>query len=227
VIPNGVDTALFGSPSLGPVDRFQEGARILFVGRLEPRKGFGYLLEAYARIQAELPEARLLVVGPYSSGDVRPFERRLRKMSVSGVHFLGCVTEKDLAIYYRNSHVFCAPSTGLESFGMVLLEAMAAGVPIVASDIDGYRAVLKHGAEGLLVPPREPVALADALLHLLRHPETRQAMGQRGQSTAAHYTWERVAAEVLEFYDDVLEKKKAGARVWSGPVHSSATPVVA
>jgi phosphatidylinositol alpha-mannosyltransferase len=147
-------------------------------------------------------------------------------MSVSGVHFLGCVAEKDLPHYYRNSHVFCAPSTGLESFGMVLLEAMAAGVPIVASNIEGYRAVLKHGAEGLLVPPRDPDALVDALLQLLRHPETRHAMGRRGKSTAARYTWERVAAEVLEFYGDVLQTKKASVRVWSSPVHRSAIPVV-
>jgi phosphatidylinositol alpha-mannosyltransferase len=208
VIPNGVDAALFGSRSLAPLPHFRDGLNILFVGRLEPRKGFGYLLEAYARVKAAMPQARLLVVGPYAPGDVQPFEQRLRKLSVDDVHFVGYVPEEDLARYYQGSHVFCAPSTGSESFGMVLLEAMAAGTPIVASDIPGYRTVLRHQREGLLVPPRDPSALADALLHLLQQPELQRTMGQHGQATASRYTWERVADEVLDYYCDVLDKKQ-------------------
>jgi phosphatidylinositol alpha-mannosyltransferase len=220
VIPNGVDTTLFGNPFVEPLDEFREGLNILFVGRAEPRKGLGYLLEAYARVKNVLPEARLLVVGPNRPAEVRSSPRWQGAVAVGDVHVLGCLPEQELARTYRTSHVFCAPSTGCESFGMVLLEAMAAGVPVVASDIEGYRAVLNHGAEGFLVRPRDPCALADALLRLLRCPELRRSMGQRGQATAARYAWDGVVAAVLDCYAAVLERKRAGVRFQPCNMHS-------
>ena len=223
VIPNGVDAALFGNPSLEPLPAYTDGLNILFVGRLEPRKGFGYLIEAYARIKDALPQARLLVVGPNTPADRRPFERRLRDLSAGGVHFIGHVPEEDLPRYYQSCHIFCAPSVGGESFGMVLLEAMAAGAPIVASDIDGYRSLINHGAEGLLIPPRDAVALADALTYLLRHPHLRQAMGAQGKATARHYTWERVADQVLDYYGTVLAAKRGATRTFGGQRHPQET----
>jgi phosphatidylinositol alpha-mannosyltransferase len=227
VIPNGVDVALFGNSQLEPLPQFRDGLNILFVGRLEPRKGLGCLLEAYARVKTTVPEVRLLIVGPHSPDTLQPLQRQLQELATGDVHFLGYVPEHELARCYRSSHVFCAPSTGFESFGMVLLEAMAAGVPIVASDIEGYRSVLSHQVEGLLVPPRDPAVLALALKRLLRDPALRAAMGQRGQATAARYTWERVAADVLDFYVDVLARKKANGRVWNAAVCSRAVyPVV-
>jgi phosphatidylinositol alpha-mannosyltransferase len=208
VIPNGVDVALFGNPALPPIPQFSAGLNILFVGRLEPRKGFRYLLQAYARVKTVLPQARLLVVGPYTAADRTPFERELCRLRLGDVHFIGYVPDDELARYYRSSQVFCAPSTGFESFGMVLLEAMAAGTPIVASDIDGYRAVVSHKVEGLLVPPKDTIALADALIYLLQRPDLRQAMGRRGQATASRYTWDQVASQVLDYFYDVLEWKR-------------------
>jgi phosphatidylinositol alpha-mannosyltransferase len=144
VIPNGVDLSIFGSPALSPLPKFSDGLNILFVGRLEPRKGFRYLLQAFATVQAKLPATQLLVVGPYTDRERIPFERQVQRLGLRDVHFVGYVSDEELARYYRSSHVFCAPSTGFESFGMVLLEAMAAGTPIVASDIDGYRRVVTH-----------------------------------------------------------------------------------
>lgn len=216
VIPNGVDLALFGDPRLEPMPRLRTGLNILFVGRVEPRKGLSCLLEAYARVLEAMPGVRLVVVGPHSPRNLRPLQHQLSALQATPgaeVHFMGYVTEHELARCYRGCAVFCAPATGCESFGMVLLEAMASGVPIVASDIEGYRSVLSHAAEGLLVPPNDPEALAEALLRLLRDPAERQAMGQRGRVTAAHYAWERVAADVLAFYADAIAGKRAG--VWA------------
>ena len=208
VIPNGVDLALFGNASLQPLPQFASSLNILFVGRLEPRKGFGYLLEAFARVKTTLPEARLLIVGPYSAEDRAPFERAVDQWRLDGVHFIGYVPDAELARYYQSSHVFCAPSTGFESFGMVLLEAMAARTPVVASDIEGYRTIVSHQVEGLLTPPRDSVTLAEALVFLLQRPDLRQMMGARGQATASQYTWDRVADGVLGYYHDVLEWKR-------------------
>jgi phosphatidylinositol alpha-mannosyltransferase len=215
VIPNGVDVALFGDPYLKPFSQFSTGLNILFVGRLEPRKGLRYLIEAYARVKTALPETRLLVVGPYSTKDRAPFEQELHQRRLRDVHFIGYVPDAELARYYQTSHVFCAPSIGFESFGMVLLEAMAARTPIVASDIEGYRAVVSHQVDGLLTPPKDPLALAEALIYLLQYPDLRQTMGAHGQAKASRYTWERVTDAVLDCYHDVLEWKRDTGIAWN------------
>jgi phosphatidylinositol alpha-mannosyltransferase len=208
VIPNGVDVTLFGKQTYPPLSQFSEGLNILFVGRLDRRKGFRYLIKAYARVKMALPQARLLVVGPFSVEERRPYEQALDSMGLGDVHFIGYVPDEELARYYQHSQVLCAPSTGFESFGMVLLEAMAAGTPIVASDIEGYRNVATHRAEGLLVPPKDTSALAGALIQLLQRPELRRSMGQRGQATASGYNWDRVADRVLDCYYEALEWKR-------------------
>ena len=115
----------------------------------------------------------------------------------SDVLFAGYVPAEDLPRYYQACDVFCAPNTGQESFGIVLLEAMAAGAPIVASDIAGYHDVLTHGVEGLLVERQNPGALADALCRLLGDPELRSRMRRAGEAKARGYDWPRVAAQVL------------------------------
>jgi phosphatidylinositol alpha-mannosyltransferase len=215
IIPNGVDVTIFGNATLPPLPQFSDGFNILFVGRLEPRKGFRYLMKAYARVKTALPQSRLLVVGPYSVADRLPFERELRRLGLSGIHFIGYVPDEELARYYQCSQILCAPSTGFESFGMVLLEAMAAGTPIIASDIDGYCSVVKHQREGLLVPPKDVIALGDALIYLLQQPELRREMGQRGQATAARYTWDQIADQVLDCYHETLEQKQETDTRWS------------
>ncbi len=208
-IPNGVDLAHFANPRLEPIARFADGRpNILFVGRLEKRKGLPYLIEAFALVRQAIPQARLLVVGAYDRLDKLPYMLQARQLKLSGIHFIGRVDDADLARYYRTATLFCAPSTGMESFGMILLEAMAAGTPIVASNIDGYREVVTDGAEGLLAPPEDPSALAQTLIALLNDPDRRQAMSAAGSRKAAGYDWSVIAQRVLDHYAGLLERHR-------------------
>jgi len=120
--------------------------------------------------------------------------------------FVGCVSHDELPRYYKTADIVCAPATGKESFGIVLLEAMALGKPVVASNIDGYASIMTHGAEGLLVPPRDEKALAQALISLMANESLRQQMGARGRLTAAEYDWKRVVQRVLDYYVKVLNE---------------------
>src|SRR5207248_11602580 len=124
------------------------------------------------------------------------------------VEFAGFVPDEDLPRYYQSCDVYCAPSTGGESFGVVLLEAMAAGTPILASRIPGYASVLTHGREGFLTDPNNPAAIAAGIIRLLSDPNLRTAMGQAGKRTAAQYDWPIVARRVLAFYERVLARTR-------------------
>jgi phosphatidylinositol alpha-mannosyltransferase len=203
VIPNGVDLERFGGPRVEPVGAFDDGRpNLLFVGRLEPRKGCRHLLDAMPRIKAAIPDTRLLVVGHYSEKIRRQWQRlaALRGLTANDVVFVGYVPAADLPNYYRSATVFCAPSTGFEALGIVLLEAMASGTPIVTSDIAGYRTVVTHGQEALVVPPRDSKCLADAIVALLQQPQLRRKMGIAGRARAQQYGWQRVAQDLLELY---------------------------
>ncbi len=209
IIPNGIDLERFSDPALRPIERFDDGKlNVLFVGRLEKRKGFKYLLQAFAQVKKAVPQARLIVVGAYDKEDKEPFVLYARQHRLRDVRFIGYVSEEDLPRYYRTCHVFCAPSTGFESFGIILLEAMAAGRPIVASNIDGYRGVLEDGREGLLIQPENEQLLANALIRLLKDPALCERMGRQGQAKAADYDWPKVAQQVLDYYRELLEKKR-------------------
>jgi phosphatidylinositol alpha-mannosyltransferase len=209
VIPNGIDVARFGGDDVRPLERYRDGCpTVLFVGRLEYRKGFKYLLRAWPWVRGVVPDARLLVVGAFNKRQKRPYVFYARRRGIGGVRFVGPASDGDLARYYRTADLFCAPSTGFESFGIVLLEGMAAGVPIVASDITGYRTVLDDGVQGLLVEPRSPPRLAKAIIDLLRDPERSAQMGQAGRAKAATYDWSRVARRVVDFYERVLAARR-------------------
>jgi len=211
IIPNGIDVQRFNDPTLRPIEQFDDGKlNILFVGRLDKRKGFKYLLQAFARVKQDFPETRLIVVGAYSKEDKAPFVLYARRHRLRDVRFVGFVSEDDLPRYYRTCHVFCAPSIGFESFGIILLEAMAAGKPIVASNITGYRSVLQDGEEGVLVPPEDTQHLAEALIRLLEDPVLRERMGRKGQEKAARYSWQKVARQILDYYQELLERKRFG-----------------
>jgi phosphatidylinositol alpha-mannosyltransferase len=199
VIPNGIDLQHFGE-TIEPFPWAHDGTpRILFVGRFEEqRKGFKYLLRAMPLVRQQFPDARLVVVG---TGRPEKFEDQMARYGVWGVDFVGYATQQDKPRYYASCDIFCAPSIARESFGIVLLEAMASGKPVVASNIPGYASVLTNGQEGLLVTPRDPQALALALVRVLADSELRRKFAISGQATAGQYAWPVVAERVLAAYE--------------------------
>ena len=210
IIPNGIDVDHFAQ-GVEPFPQYRDGKiNILFVGRLEKRKGLRYLLEAYSRLRWELPNTRLLVVGPGNPD--KESHCILSARNPQDVVMTGRVSYHDLARYYATADICCSPATGAESFGIVLLEAMAAGKPVVASDIEGYRGVLTHGKQGLLVPKGDSQALAQTLAYLANNPDLRRRMGQQGRRTAESYRWETVARQVEDYYYQVRESVQRG---WS------------
>lgn len=203
IIPNGVDFKHFAADA-PPIGEFCDSKlNVLFVGRLEKRKGLDYLLGAYGQVKREFPNSRLIVVGP-GTRLRRNYERKVSRMRLKDVVFTGRVSYADLPRYYHAADIFCAPATGEESFGIVLLEAMAAGKPIVASNISGYASVVNDGIQGLLVPPRDEGALAQAIISLLSDSTLRQQMGARGRAKAEEYKWEYVAQMVMDYYLELL-----------------------
>ena len=202
IIPNGIDLDHF-SRQQEPMPGLDDGKlNILFVGRLEKRKGLRYLLEAYGALKWDFPNTRLLVVGPGNPD--KDCYRVLSERALRDVVFLGNVSYSELPRYYRAADICCSPATGRESFGIVLLEAMAAGKPIVASRIEGYSGVLSHGEQGLAVPPKDSTSLADALALLIRNPDLRAQLGARGRETVERYRWETIAGEVMDYYKSIL-----------------------
>ncbi len=205
IIPNGVDVAKF-SAETEPLKRYQDGKlNILFVGRPEKRKGLDYLLQAYAQVKAQIPDSRLIIVG---AGKFGRYERTVRSRRLADVEFCGFVSDDELPRYYQTADVFCAPATGFESQGIVLLEAMAAGLPIVASNIEGYAAVFTHDVEGFLVLPTEVDALADALIDVLSSPSKRKKMAAQARRRAQAFAWPRVSQQVLSYYDRLLHERR-------------------
>jgi phosphatidylinositol alpha-mannosyltransferase len=202
IIPNGVDVEHF-SLERPPMPRYANGKlNILFVGRLEKRKGVKYLLQAFATVKKEMPNTRLLIVGPPTRA-ARGYKRWVKETGLPDVEFVGYVSYDDLARYHHTADIVCAPATGNESQGIVLLEAMAAGRPLIASNIEGYASVLTHGVEGLLVMPKDAGALAAALLELLADPTRRQEMAEKGRLRAQEFRWERVSQRVLTYYEQL------------------------
>ncbi len=200
IIPNGVEINRFDPGSVEPLPQFSDGRpNILFVGRPEKRKGVGYLLRAYPLVKAAFPDARFIVVGAGDWQNSR-YVDYLERHDMRDIIVVGRVSDDDLPRYYRSADVLCSPATQGESFGIVLLEGMAAGLPVVASDIEGYRQVVSDGRQGLLVPPRDERALADALCTVLQSPALRLSMGVEARHSVVEYSWPRVAEQVLEFY---------------------------
>jgi phosphatidylinositol alpha-mannosyltransferase len=205
-----------------PLARWQDGtSNLLFVGRFEPRKGLLELLKAYRILRKTGCQCRLLIVGTGPLG--REARRYVATRRVGGVEFLGRVSDEEKAQLFRTADVYVSPATGGESFGIVLLEAMAAGTAIVASDIHGYKGVVRRGREGLLVPPRAPKAIAAAVAQLLRDDELRGEIGAAGQARAQDYSWERVTARVDAYYGVVIRRLAARGELPAG-FHAAIPP---
>ena len=210
IIPSGVDCAQFAEAS--PLPEYLDGKRnILFLGRLEKRKGLPFLLEAYAKLKPEMPETRLIVVG--GDGGLRTAcERYVVQNRLADVVFVGYVSDEDRARYFKTADVYCAPNTGAESLGIVLLEAMAAGTPVVASWIEGFADLIRDEQEGLLAAPRDSEALAAALKRMLSDDGMREEMGKAAGRTALAFSWERMSGQVLDFYEETLARRDGGLR---------------
>ncbi len=204
IIPNGVDVEFYASAR--PFPEYRDGkVNILFVGRAEQRKGATYLLRAYAALKRSYPDVRLILAsaGP-QIGEMR---RYVREERVADVLFAGRVSDSDKARFLRTADIFCAPSTGQESFGIVLLEAMAAARAVVASDIHGYKKVVRRDVTGLLVEPKDPDALCHALARLIDDPALRDRLGAAGAARARDHDWEHITREVVEVYEEVLSRR--------------------
>jgi phosphatidylinositol alpha-mannosyltransferase len=198
VIPNGVDVEAFAGARRLP--RFDDGRfNLLYVGRVEPRNGFDHLLDVFLRARREIPRPRLLVVG--GGPLLEHYRAAVPAEAREDVVFAGPLRE-ERRDWYASADLLCVP-TSIASFGVNLLEAMAVGVPILASDIDGFREVMRHGREGEMAPPFDPDAWVRALVRMHREPARAQAYGEAGRRSVRRYAWPLVADEVLEVYRDL------------------------
>jgi phosphatidyl-myo-inositol alpha-mannosyltransferase len=200
LIPNGVQVSNFANARPLP-DWPGEGGAIGFLGRIdEPRKGFPLLLEAFAQMAAQRPGLRLLVAGP---GDTDEVHKSLPEELRSRVRLLGLVSDADKARMLRSVDLFVAPNTGGESFGIVLLEAMAAQTPVLASDLDAFRVVLEDGDAGALFATGDAAALARAVGALLDDRDERARLAVNGARRALEYDWSTVARDIVRVYETV------------------------
>jgi len=220
IIPNGIDTVRY-NPSVEPFEWAGDGVpRVLFVGRFgESRKGFRYLLRAMPMIQQQYPNARLVVVGP---GESDALFRMVEQYDIRNVDYVGQVPGDDLPRYYRSCDVFCAPSIHGESFGMILLEGMATGTPVVASNISGYSSVVTHDVDGLLVNPNDSAAIALAVVRLLADASLRERLARHGIENSQQYAWPRIAARVMDVYERAAGPDRVKA--WENSVPLAGEP---
>lgn len=210
VLPNGIDPVAFAEPHVirpggesGVAARTPGPLRLLFVGRFdEPRKGLRYLLAAVALLRERGRDLELRVVG---HGDPAAFGALAAR---SGARFIGRVDDRELVSMYHWSDVFCAPSTHGESFGIVLIEAMASGRAVVASDIPGYRDATAGAA--VLVPPADPEALAAGILRAADDQHARYGLVSRGLQRAHQVAWSRVALSLNDLYEETAARCGAG-----------------
>jgi phosphatidylinositol alpha-mannosyltransferase len=213
ILPNGVEPSRYATGV--PIARYRNGVpNILFVGRMESRKGLIHLLRAVRKIQRDGKRVRLLIVGT-GPGD-REARRYVLTRQLNDVEFLGRVTEAQKVQLFKTADMFVSPATGRESFGIVLLEAMSAGAPIICSDIHGYRGVVRRERDGLLVPPRDPDALAEAIRRLIDDPELRARLSRAGEERAELFSWEHVGASVEEYYGFVIRRLAEEGRLPTG-----------
>lgn len=201
IVPNGVDVARFATAT--PAD-LGDGTKLLFVGRLDERKGFPTAVAAFARLASTRPDLRLVVVG---DGPDRAAADALDPGIRERLTFLGSVANRDLPPIHAACDLYLGTSVGGESFGIVLVEALAAGLPVVASDIPGYDEVVRDGIDGLLVPPRDPAALAAAAARVLDDAELSASLAAAGRDRATAFDWGVVTGRIEALYARAAEAR--------------------
>jgi phosphatidylinositol alpha-mannosyltransferase len=198
IIPNGIDTALFTPDATRPPAIRGDVPAVLFLGRFDPRNGLPTLIEAFKRVKGRGRRAQLVVVG---DGSLRQRYHRQAGRDPD-ITFTGAVLD-GRPQYYANSAIYACPTTKA-SFGITLLEAMSCCTPIVCSDILGFRDVVMHGREALMVPSGDRDALANALVRLIDDERLRERLGATGRARSLEYDWRHVTSAVLDVYRDVL-----------------------
>jgi len=216
VIPNGISATFYETAEPNPA--WKKDFTIGFIGRFsEPRKGFDVLLEALARIARAIPNSRLLVAGP---GEVVEAMEGVDPPLRSRITFLGRVDDDAKASLLKSINVYVAPNTGGESFGIILAEAMASGVPIVASDIPAFKQLLEDGKYGLLFENENTSDLAEKIIHLLQDEALAKSYSEAGVEYAKRFDWSQVGEEVMNVYlharaEDEKVTLLSEARPWS------------
>jgi len=208
IVPNGIDVETF-RPDHTPIRHLRDGLlNVLFVGRIEKRKGLRDLVLGFRELQERVGGVRLIVVG---DGPLRSqAEGLIAKHRIDNVVMAGYVPEEVKPRYYASADIACFPATGGESFGVVILEAMASALPVVATEVPGYLSVVEPGVDALTVRPRSPVELGAALTVLARDRDLRARLGASGLAKARRYAWREIAARVIDVYRSAREIAGAG-----------------
>jgi phosphatidylinositol alpha-mannosyltransferase len=206
VIPNGIDVERF-HPDNDPIDEWQsrDHVNIVFVGRLDPRKGVDDLISAAPRVvERTRGRARFLIVG--DSYLRRRLESAVPSDAREYVTFVGAVPAHELPRWYATADIFVSPATGNESFGIVLLEAMATGRPVVCSDIPGYRTVVTPDLNAVVHAPGDVGSLTDALSRLVDDEDRRMVLAINGRKRALEFAWPRVTDRIEDLYRTLLSR---------------------
>ncbi len=203
IVPNGIDLEVFKARN-SKIRKFLDGKiNILFVGRLDKRKGLKHLIRAYEQVKRKYKNIRLIIVGEGYSKEY--YQKLVDKRCIEDVVFEGYVKDEDLVNYYATCDIFCSPSVQGESFGVTLLEAMASGKPVIASKITGYRDVFRNSNALLFVKPKSIQGLVRGVSKLIENKKLRKQMGINGLKEVKKYSWENVGKQFLKIYEDTLE----------------------
>ncbi|MEC4986846.1 MAG: glycosyltransferase family 4 protein [Oscillatoria sp. PMC 1068.18] len=204
IIPNGIFLERFSDNS--PFSQYLDGKlNILFLGRLEARKGIFYLLKAFAILKQKFSQIRLIIAGDgYQKEAVNQF---VINHQLTDVILLGFVSEEDKPKYYATCDIYCSPAFDGESFGIVLVEAMASGKPAVGAANLGYKTILTGQGKELLVIPKSVASLVEKLAQLIENEQFRSEMGAWGKVAAQQYNWQVIVKKIEQVYRRALDKK--------------------
>jgi phosphatidyl-myo-inositol alpha-mannosyltransferase len=205
VIPNGVDCERF-SLNVQPIIK-KEGNifRILYLGRLDERKGVLIAINAFKKIHDKIPNTKLYIVGG-GTLEKEACQLACNLLVQDSCQFLGYVKREDLPGYYASADAYVAPALGGEAQGIVLLEAMASGRPVIASDIEGYRAVIEDNKTGLFFKAGDAEDLAEKLQQVIQNIQMRKAMMKNARLSAERYSWDKIVVEIEGYYQELIER---------------------